>query len=243
MKKLLTLIMVLCSTSTYADWSIKPYVQLTGGVDSYSQTKTTIKDGYRYVTLDMSQVPLVDPSNYLQYYRGRLQESTTVENVSETDFGVSVEGGAEFRYDCGYGALGLEYNSNLGAFVNTKLGFSYDIVTPYVKLGYLLDSDLNGTTFGLGVSVKLIDNVFIEVGYDATVVGSRTIDNSRAVPTGGVLSFDWPTAEQVDDTIAYFDSFGRPHIILEDANYYTVNQTQESGYTSHSFRVGAKYVF
>jgi hypothetical protein len=156
MKKLLTLIMVLCSTSAYADWSLKPFAQLAVGLD-YVSTHHTDNTFQLHTDVFVNGNDTTTINYYLP--KGEFDENKFA-------LGVTPEIGGEFRYDWFYSALSVSYDTAFDFALNVRLGFKYEKFTPYLKagIGY-------GSSFGGGATYEYAKNIFWVIEYDMKETG------------------------------------------------------------------------
>lgn len=230
MKNLLIFSLLIFAVPAYAGWSIKPYAQISGGFNNISEK-------YKNYEVHHWQNWAYADAHYYFIYPTEL-------NTSGDAFGMTYEIGGEFRYKWFYSALGINYNTAGStikdwSMINARIGGTYDRFTPYLKIGALLHNKTKygkmnpGISSGIGLAVKITDNLYWENSYYVNQLKSTAdlssyyaANNDFITNMGGM-----GTEEQME----YF--MGQPNIRLQD------EQIQDHKFTNNTFRTGIKYTF
>ncbi len=231
------LLTVISATNANAEWSIKPYAQISAGVNLV-QNKIKEHDIHHW------QNWFYPAAHYYFIYDSQ-------HSGSDKNFGTSFEIGSDFRYEWFYVALGINYNTGGNTVKNwsslsLKFGGTYKGVTPYVKLGALLHNKTkfgsmdSGAVIGLGTSVKIHDNLYIDISYDMNKLKNNA-------DLGGYYAANAEYANNLFPDGAFgteeeMKSFGVYGVHREN---YRLADIKECGQnlTNHTIRTGIKYVF
>lgn len=227
------LLTVISATNANAEWSIKPYAQISAGVNLV-QNKIKEHDIHHWQNWYYSA------AHYYFIYDSQYSDSGQ-------DFGTSFEIGGDFHYEWFYAALGVNYNTGGNTVKNwsslsLKLGGTYKDVTPYVKFGALLHNKTkfgsmdSGVVMGLGTSVKIHDNLYIDISYDMNKLKHNASLNGYYAANATYAKYLSPdgyfgTEEEMKLFVGY------ENYRLEDIIEYSRNMT------NHTIRTGIKYVF
>ena len=227
------LLSVISISNANAEWSLKPYAQISAGVNLV-QNKTKEHSIHHW------QNWAYPAAHYYFVHNNQT-------DLSRLSFGTTYELGGDFRYDWFYAALGVNYNTGGNTVKNwsslsMKLGGTYKIITPYVKIGTLLHNKTkfgsmdSGVVMGLGTSVKIHDNLYIDISYDMNKLKHNASLNGYYAANATYAKYLSPdgyfgTEEEMKLFVGY------ENYRLEDIIEYSRNMT------NHTIRTGIKYVF
>lgn len=227
------LLTVISASKASAEWSIKPYAQVGAGINYlHGETKEHIVHHWQNWAYPAAH-----------YYFVHHNQT----DLSRLSFGTTYELGGDFRYDWFYAALGVNYNTGGNTVKNwsslsLKLGGTYKDVTPYVKFGALLHNKTkfgsmdSGVVMGLGTSIKIHDNLYIDISYDMNKLKHNASLNGYYAANATYAKYLSPdgyfgTEEEMKLFVGY------ENYRLEDIIEYSRNMT------NHTIRTGIKYVF
>lgn len=227
------LLTIISTSKASAEWSIKPYAQVGAGINYlHGETKEHIVHHWQNWFYPAMHYYFVYDSQH---------------NDSDETFGTSFEIGGDFHYEWFYAALGVNYNTGGNTVKNwsslsLKLGGTYKDVTPYVKFGALLHNKTkfgsmdSGVVMGLGTSVKIHDNLYIDISYDMNKLKHNASLNGYYAANATYAKYLSPdgyfgTEEEMKLFVGY------ENYRLEDIIEYSRNMT------NHTIRTGIKYVF
>lgn len=231
------LLTVISATNANAEWSIKPYAQISAGVNLV-QNKIKEHDIHHW------QNWFYPAAHYYFIYDSQ-------HSGSDKNFGTSFEIGSDFRYEWFYVALGINYNTGGNTVKNwsslsLKFGGTYKGVTPYVKLGAWLHNKTkfgsmdSGAVIGLGTSVKIHDNLYIDISYDMNKLKNNADLGGYYAANAEYANNLFP--DGVFGTEEEMKSFGGYGVHRENYRLADIKECSQN-LTNHTIRTGIKYVF
>lgn len=227
------LLTVISASKASAEWSIKPYAQVGAGINYlHGETKEHIVHHWQNWAYPAAH-----------YYFVHNNQT----DLSRLSFGTTYELGGDFRYDWFYAALGVNYNTGGNivknwSSISMKLGGTYKIITPYVKIGTLLHNKTkfgsinSGILVGLGGSVKIFDNLYFDVSYDINKLKHRANLSEYYAANRTYAKYLFPDGFfGTEEEMKLF--FGYENHRLADI------KEQSQDMMNHTLRTSLKYVF
>lgn len=227
------LLTVIAATNVNAEWSIKPYAQISAGVN-------LVQNKIKEHNIHHWQNWAYSAAQYYFIYDNKHTDS-------DKGFGNSFEIGGDFHYEWFYAALGLNYNTGGNIVKNwsalsLKLGGTYKFVTPYVKLGALLHNKTkfgsmdSGIVIGVGTSIKIHNNLYIDISYDMNKLKHHARLDGYYIANAEYANNLFPGGSfGTEEEMKYFA--GHLNYRLDDITKYSYD------IKNHTIRTGLKYVF